>query len=196
MKNEVLIKKVQEFSSKNSSKDDIHGFGHVRRVYKTCIEIGRKKDANMLVLKISALLHDIGRINENKDMQTLNHATISAKRAVDFLNSLKNDLTQSELNNIFHSIKAHSFSNNIFPETLEARILSDADKIDALGAIGLYRTIGFTIKNNGNIKDVQEHLENKIMLLKNRIFLDISKKIAEKKEKIIFNFYNEIKKYQ
>ncbi|NVM36351.1 MAG: phosphohydrolase, partial [Candidatus Lokiarchaeota archaeon] len=73
------------------------------------------------------------------------------------------------------------------------KLLSDADKLDALGAIGLYRTIGFTVRNQGNIGDVIKHLEEKIIKLKDRLFLDISKRIAEKRQKIILDFYKEIK---
>jgi len=65
--------------------------------------------------------------------------------------------------------------------------------LDALGAIGLYRTIGFTILRNGGLDDVIEHLENKILKLKNRLYLDISKEIAKSREKLIIKFYNEIK---
>ena len=77
--------------------------------------------------------------------------------------------------------------------TLEAKILSDADKLDALGAIGLYRTIGFTIKNGGGIEQVINHLENKILHLKDKLHLDESKKIAEQRYNIIADFYTKIK---
>jgi uncharacterized protein len=76
---------------------------------------------------------------------------------------------------------------------LEAKILSDADKLDALGAIGLYRTIGFTLERNGNLDDVIEHLENKILKLKDMLFLDDSKKIAKSREFILHDFYTKIK---
>jgi uncharacterized protein len=196
MNKEELLKSVRSYAKKHSSNDDIHGFGHVSRVFKTCIRIGDDLNANMLVLKISALLHDIGRKPEMRNQNSENHANISVIIAQKYLKSLENGLRQSDLNNIYHSIEAHSFSNNIAPKTLEAKILSDADKLDALGAIGLYRTIGFTINNDGNLKDILEHLEDKILILKEKLYLSISRKIAEKKEKIIFNFYNEIKKYQ
>ena len=80
------------------------------------------------------------------------------------------------------------------PKTLEAKILFDADKLDALGAIGLYRTIGFTIKNFGGIEQVLNHLENKILQLKDLVYLDCSKQIAEKRHELILDFYNQIKR--
>ena len=188
-----MISIVKEFAIENSEKNDIHGFDHVERVFKLSIYIGEKVNANLKILKVAALLHDVGRIQEKKNKQQRNHADISADLAKKFLVSIQYTLSQNEIENILHCIHAHSFSNNFLPETLEAKILSDADKLDALGAIGLYRTIGFTILRNGGLNDVIEHLENKILKLKNRLFLDISKEMAESREKIILNFYNKIK---
>ncbi|MHA1491743.1 MAG: HD domain-containing protein [Promethearchaeota archaeon] len=192
MPDKDIISEVIDFALKNSEKDDIHGFSHVERVYNTCIQIGKKINANLLVLKIAALLHDIGRINEKNNVLERNHAENSAQMALDFLTSNNYDISKKELDNIIHSIKAHSYSNKVIPETLEAKILSDADKLDALGSIGLYRTIGYTIKKGGGINQVIEHLEQKIMKLKNSLYLEISSKIAEEREKIILNFYDNI----
>ncbi len=189
-----FISKVRKFAIENSEKDDIHGFKHVERVYDICIKIGKKLNANIDLLKISVLLHDIGRIDEKKDNLKRNHAEISAEKAFKFLTSQDFNISMDEIDKIIHCIKAHSFSNNLVPETLEAKILSDADKLDALGAIGLYRTIGFTIKNKGGLDQVIEHLENKILKLKNQLYLDISKKIAEERELIIYDFYKKILK--
>lgn len=189
-----IVSIVRNFACENSEKDDIHGFLHVERVFNLCLHLGKKLGANLLILKIAALLHDIGRSNKNKKQSNKNHAELSAELASEFLKSNDFKLSQDVYNNIIHSIKAHSFSNNISPKTLEAKILSDADKLDALGAIGLYRTIGFTVKNQGGIDQVIKHLEKKIMKLKDLLFLDISLNIAEKRQQIILDFYNKIKR--
>lgn len=188
-----MLSIIKEYVVKNSENNDIHGFDHIERVYRLSVSIGEKLNANLKVLRIAALLHDIGRIQEKKDKRKRNHADISAELAKHFLASDQYKLTQNEIDKIIHCIQAHSYSNELVPETLEAKILSDADKLDALGAIGLYRTIGFTILRNGGLDDVIEHLENKIMKLKNQLFLDISQKIAESREEIIISFYNKIK---
>ena len=189
-----FFSKVRKFAVDNSEKDDIHGFNHVERVYNICIKIGEKLHANIDLLKIAVLLHDIGRIDEKRDNLKRNHAEISAEKALKFLTSQDFKIPMEDINKIIHCIRTHSYSNNIVPETLEAKILSDADKLDALGAIGLYRTIGFTVKNHGGIEQVIKHLENKIMKLKDLLYLDISRKIAKESQHIIFDFYNKIKK--
>lgn len=188
-----IISIVKKYAYKKSEKDDIHGFPHVERVLNLCLQIGKELGANLLILKISALLHDIGRKYKNISSYNKKHAEISAEMALKFLKSMEFKISQKEIENIIHSIRSHSFSNNVNPRTLEAKILSDADKLDALGAIGLYRTIGFTIKSKGNINDIIRHLEEKIIKLKDMLYLDISKKIAEKRQKIIFDFYKQIK---
>ncbi|MFW9988437.1 MAG: HD domain-containing protein [Candidatus Odinarchaeota archaeon] len=187
-----IISKVRKFALDNSEPDDIHGFLHTERVLKLCLHLGKNLDANLLILMIAALLHDIGRNHKNKKTSNKNHAEISSEMASKFLNSYDIRLSQEDFKNIIHSIRSHSFSNNSNPQTLEAKILSDADKLDALGAIGLYRTIAFTVKNNGIIVDVINHLEEKIIKLKDKLYLDISKKIAKKRQKIILDFYDEI----
>ncbi len=191
--NEDLLEKVENFAFNNSDIDDIHGFNHVKRVYNLCIDLGKNLNANLLTLKISALLHDIGRKKENIKEDKTNHAIISAKMTEEFLKMYNISLTEIDLDNIIHCIITHSFSNKIKPKTIEAKILSDADKLDAIGAIGLYRTIAFTTLKEGGINKVIEHIENKIIKLKDQLYLDISKKIAKKRQKIIIQFYNEIK---
>ncbi len=193
MSESAIISKIRKFALRNSEKDDIHGFLHVERVYNTCIKLGNKLEANILVLKISALLHDIGRIKEKENSYNMNHAEISSQMALNFLKSNNFKISQENIDNIIHCIKAHSFSNKTNPKTIEAKILSDADKLDAIGAIGLYRTIGYTVKKKGGIDQVIEHLENKIMKLKDQMYLDVSKKLAKDRQQIILDFYNKIR---
>ncbi|MFX1379226.1 MAG: HD domain-containing protein [Promethearchaeota archaeon] len=188
-----ILSLIRDFAFNNSEKDDIHGFSHVERVYNLCLKLGKFLRADLRILQIASLLHDIGRIHEI-DINKKNHAELSAEIALEFLQSKGFSISYEEQNNIIHCIRSHSFSNNSNPQTLEAKILSDADKLDALGAIGLYRTIGFTIKKKGGLDQVIEHLENKILNLKDQLYLDISKEMAKERESIIRDFYKEILK--
>ena len=187
-----ILSAVRTFAYNNSENDDLHGFKHVERVLNLCVQIGTALNANLLTIKIAALLHDVGRIYEKKN-DAKNHAEMSAEMAEIFFQKTNFNITIDNIENIIHSIRTHSFSNNIKPKTLEAKILSDADKLDALGAIGLYRTISFTLRNKGGIIQVIEHLENKILKLKDGLYLEVSKQIAEERSKIIIDFYNIIR---
>jgi uncharacterized protein len=192
LENKEIIRMVREFAEINSLEDDIHGFEHVKRVYDLCVKIGKQCGADLFVLKLAALLHDIGRIYEYQTNSSQNHAELSAQKALEFFKSINLNISSEEIDNIIHSIRSHSFSNNITPNTLEAKILSDVDKLDALGAIGLYRTIGFTAKAQGNLQDVLKHLQNKILKLKSRMMLKITESLANKRHKIIERFYKEL----
>ena len=194
MNEKEALKEVKDFLIQKIHSDEIHGYGHTKRVYELSFEIGKKLGANLLVLKTAALLHDVGRLSEQNRLNNRNHADVSAEIASNFLKTINFEYKKNDFENIIHCIQAHSFSNQILPKTLEAKIISDADKLDALGAIGLYRTIGYTIKINGTLKDVLLHLESKIFKLKDQLFLDISKEYAQERLTILDLFYEEIKK--
>ncbi len=193
IKEKKLISIVKEFSQQNSGVDDVHGFDHVKRVFENCVYIGTKLNANLFVLKIASLLHDIGRKFEIKEKNRKNHAELSAEIGIDFLKKLDYEISQKDLDNIAHCIRAHSFSNGIEPITLEAKILSDSDKIDALGSIGIYRVVAFSNTLNRGLPLVLEHFENKILKLKDKLYLDFSKKIALKRHEIAIGFYEALK---
>lgn len=194
MSDDNLISIVRKFAVENSEKNDIHGYAHVERVYHTCVKVGKKLNANLKVLQIAALLHDVGRIYEKSDKLERNHAEISAEMSKKFLSSDGISLAQDEIDNIIHSIRAHSFSNKIIALTLEAKILSDADKLDALGAIGIFRTIGFTLENEGGIDQIIEHFEKKILKLNEQMYLEYSKLIGKERHKSVLDFYKKLKK--
>lgn len=113
--------------------DPAHDLGHIRRVVANATKIAEAEGGDLGVLIPAAWLHDI--VNLPKDHPDRSRASImAADEAVKRLAGYAGDL-----NAIHHAIAAHSFSANIAPQTHEAKILQDADRLDALGAIGLAR---------------------------------------------------------
>jgi len=115
--------------------DPAHDFSHIMRVYQNAQLIGKKEGADMQVLLFSALLHDAGSVSKG-----LEDSIESEKRqevVLDFLN--KKRLPKNIMEKVLYAIEVHRFSKGIVPATLEARILQDADRLDALGAIGIAR---------------------------------------------------------
>jgi len=98
MKDVEIIKRIRNFVVDHSDTDDIHGFAHIQRVYDLCDKIGIELKANMLILRISALLHDIGRDNDTSNTLNKNHAIISAEISNDYLNSQLFGLSEDEIN--------------------------------------------------------------------------------------------------
>ncbi len=110
-----------------------HGFSHVLRVLRLTERIGQAEGADMLVLRTACLLHDIGRPAEAA--AGVCHAQWGAERARQLLAGHPPELVEA----VAHAIAAHRFRNDVEPRTLEAKVLSDADKLDALGAVGVAR---------------------------------------------------------
>jgi len=120
-----------------------HDFQHVRRVVATAKRLadaveagehGPARDVDRDVLVAAGWLHDVGRGREDRG-EIDDHATWGAREARDVLRDLGVD-DDAVLDAVDHCIRAHRFSNDVAPETLEAELLSDADNLDATGAVG------------------------------------------------------------
>lgn len=118
-----------------------HDWDHTQRVYNLCMHIGEVEGADMEVLKIAAYLHDVGRFYQDESKGTICHGEKGAQMARALLEEYP--VSDAQKANIIHSIKSHRFRGKCRPETLEAKILFDADKLDATGAIGIARTFQF-----------------------------------------------------
>ena len=136
---EIIRQRSMQFMSEHSFSG--HDFEHVSRVYNLAKAIGKEEKADMLVLEAAALMHDLGRLAELKDPK-LNHAVESAKIACDILKGI--DFPDDKVQDVLHAIRAHRFSKGEIPFTTEAKVLQDADRLDALGAIGIARCFAFT----------------------------------------------------
>lgn len=113
--------------------DPAHDFDHVLRVLALAERIGAAEGADMGILRPAVLLHDIGRPEELRDGRC--HAQVGAQKAQHILTGWP----QEKLEAITHAIASHRFRENTKPQTLEARVLFDADKLDCIGAIGVAR---------------------------------------------------------
>jgi len=127
-----------EFLTQLGSDDRAHDIDHIERVVATARKLGEHEGAELAVLEPAAWLHDCVAVAKDHP-QRKQASLLAANRAVEFLQEI--NYPQQYHDDIHHAIVAHSFSANITPETLEAKILQDADRMDALGAIGIARCI-------------------------------------------------------
>ncbi len=118
-----------------------HDGDHTERVLSLCLHIGRREGADLTILRLAALLHDIGRAEEDKSNGRVCHAEAGAKEARVIL--ARHGLDEAMIDSIVHCIGTHRFRKAAKPETLEARILFDADKLDSIGAAGIGRAFLF-----------------------------------------------------
>jgi uncharacterized protein len=127
---------LNDIRSMYQGADPAHDFSHILRVYKNARIIGQEEGADMQVLLLAALLHDVG--SEKKRTSKQGESDGFGRKAVEaFLESI--GLEEEAREKVLYAVDVHRFSKRIVPVTLEARILQDADRLDALGAIGIAR---------------------------------------------------------
>ena len=118
--------------------DAAHDLEHIRRVVTNARRLGTAEGADWEVVMPAAWLHDCVVVPKSSPMRNQASA-LAASQAVTWLT--ENSWPFGKLDEIAHAIEAHSFSAGITPRSLEAQVLQDADRLDALGAVGLARTL-------------------------------------------------------
>lgn len=126
----------QKISQVATAEDPAHDLLHFRRVVKSATQIAKAENAKLEVVIPAAWLHDLVIVPKN-DPRRSQASRLSAQAAIEYLTQI--NYPQEYHNDIAHAIEAHSFSANITPTTLEAKVVQDADRLDGLGAIGVAR---------------------------------------------------------
>ena len=186
--------------------DPAHDFEHVMRVYNNAKKIAKKENANQKLILSAALLHDI--ISYPKSSRRSKLSSIdSAKKSKVILK--KYNFSKEEIIIISDAIAEHSFGQNKVPQTLEGKILQDADRLDALGAIGIARvfsTSGSLSRPFYNIDDpfcnkrnpndnlwAIDHFFNKLLKLESIMNTKSGTIEAKKRTKVLKEFLKQLK---
>lgn len=122
-----------------ASQDGAHDHHHLVRVLNNARRIQQQEGGDWRVIVAAGYLHDIVALPKNHPERHLS-SRMAAEEAVRILAADFPDFPYELHSAVFHAVEAHSFSAGIRPETLEARIVQDADRLDSLGALGLART--------------------------------------------------------
>jgi len=118
-----------------------HDWEHTQRVFRLCRHIGSVEGVDMEVVLAAACLHDIGRRYQDRSGGKVCHALKGMELARPIVEPLP--ISEDRRANILHCIAAHRFRKPPAPATPEARVLFDADKLDAIGAVGVARAYLF-----------------------------------------------------
>lgn len=128
-------------------EDSAHDCEHIYRVLYNALEIAQAEEGvDFDVLIAACLLHDIGR-KEQFENPALCHAMVGGEKAFRFLT--EHGFDEAFSGKVRHCIQTHRFRRNMQPEPMEAKILFDADKLDATGALGIARTLMY----KGNVAE-------------------------------------------
>lgn len=131
-----LESQCQIFLKSLNAADAAHDLNHIFRVVKVAKQLAIEENAELAVVVPSAWLHDCVNLSKNHPQRHL-ASQQAGDKAIEFLASI--GYSSEYYAEIHHAICAHSFSANIAPKTIEAKVVQDADRLDALGAVGVAR---------------------------------------------------------
>lgn len=194
---------IKEIFSGDSSG---HDYYHTVRVYKIATEIAKQEYADVNIVQLAALLHDV----DDKKLSPETHAT--KKNAVDFMTA--NGVDVDIVNIVCKIIDEVSFAgtDSVVPRTIEGKCVQDADRLDAIGAIGIARTFAYGGSRGRKIYDPDikprigmskeeyqknmnstsiNHFYEKLLLLKDMMNTTAGKKLAEHRQAVMQEFLNE-----
>lgn len=216
---EHLQTKVWEIVDTYYRKQDwAHGQSHIDRVLRMAEEIGRQEGANQEIIGLAALLHDIFENKEaHSNIEGFRHEIEGSKDARKILTKL--GLADKTIDAVCHCIESHrKRSGKVEPQTIEAKCLFDADKLDCIGAIGILRSafVSFdhkqevfreekdlevykhrNIRRDGTIIDYAQHssnLEYELSLkdVANRMYTETGRKLANERSAFMHEFYGRL----
>ena len=188
-----------------------HDWEHTLRVSRLCQQIGSAEGADMDVLMAAAYLHDIGRSHQDISNGGVCHAEKGAQMARPIVAGLS--LSPEQKENILHSVRSHRFRGTQGPETLEARVLFDADKLDAIGAVGVARAFLFAGEVGARLHNPEINVEAarpysiddtgyrefkvKLSKIKDRILTRQGRKLAKARHEFMVKFFRRfLKEYE
>lgn len=181
---EIIKRAIDYVENIFDGNSDGHGADHSIRVYNNALNIRKAFECNELYVDLGALLHDV---DDHKLFNNKNN-----ENARKFL--IENDFDSESIEDIIEIINSVSFTKNkgTKPKTLEACIVQDADRLDAIGAIGVARTFMYSGKNGRGIEDSLSHFDEKLLLLKDMMNTDEAKRLAEERDSFMKEFLSEI----
>ncbi|WP_396139323.1 HD domain-containing protein [Flavobacterium sp.] len=204
----ILIDKTIAFvKEKLDNAEGGHDWFHIERVYKNSILIAKEEDCDIMVVKLGALLHDIADSKFHDGDETIGPKTARA-----FLES--ENVFEETINHVINIIENISFKGGNFENKFsskELEIVQDADRLDAIGAIGIARTFNYggfknralynpSIAPNLNMSKEEyknsnsptlNHFYEKLLLLKDKMNTATGKKIALERHKYMENFLSQ-----
>ncbi len=185
MLQDEIIQQAMKYTERLfAGNSDGHDALHTLRVYKNAqLILESYPEADRFVTLSAALLHDV---DDHKLFKTENNANARA-----FLREY--ELPDETIERICDTINVVSFSKNKgrTPETSEGKIVQDADRLDALGAIGIARTFAYGGKVGRSLDESIQHFYDKLLLLKDQMNTDAAKLIAARRHSFMTDFLRE-----
>ena len=183
MEDKIIAAAIEYARDLFAGNSDGHDFEHTMRVYRNAMAIAETEDCDRRIVALAALLHDV---DDYKLFDTTDNANARA-----FLHGQGVDSELAE--SIIAAVNSVSFSKNRDkrPETIEGCIVQDADRLDALGAIGIARTFSFGSRHGRELSETIRHFHEKLLLLKDMMNTKAAVRMAEERHKFMVDFLRE-----
>lgn len=181
---------VWKIVKKVLSDESGHDYEHTLRVYNLAIKLAELEGADVEVIKAASLLHDIARPLE---------ATLKVSHSVKGAEIAKKILKETEfpdikIEKVCKVIRTHRFTEGVEPQEIEERILCDADRLDAIGAIGIARAFMFGGKNERSLEETIKHFHDKLLTLKNKMHTKGAYNMSVQRHKFMEKFLDRLQK--
>ncbi len=207
MEMEKIIEKAVEYARERmAAVKPSHGWDHVERVTSLAARLADSEGADAFIVRLAAVLHDIARAEEDAAPGTVCHAEAGSREAFELLTA--SGLDEARARHVADCVLTHRFRKARVPATLEAEVLHDADKLDAIGAIGVGRAflfageVGAKAHNgNGDVEKTEAYSEEdtayreysvKLRHLKGRMRTAEGRRIAEERHKFMVRFFERL----
>lgn len=203
----MKLKELEKYVQNKLTNDPAHDFSHIARVCNNAKKIAKHEKADINLVVAAALLHDIvqyPKSNPKSKTSSLESAMVAKKILPQF------GFTRKQTKIVSDAIADHSYSRNKTPKNMVGKILQDADRLDAIGAIGIARafTVGGAEKRSiYNVKDpfcvkripndqlwTTDHFYRKLLLLQKKMHTNYAKQVAKSRTKFIKRFLDQLKK--
>jgi uncharacterized protein len=185
-----------------------HDWDHTERVLRLCLRIGKKENADLEILELAAVLHDIGRPEEDRTSGKVCHSEAGAALARKILAA--HGVEDEKIARVVHCIETHRFRKKTVPATKEAKILFDADKLDSIGAVGIGRAFLFAGEVGARLHNKDRDLSKtlpytredtafrefmvKLRWIKDRMHTAEGRRIAAERHKFMVDFFDRLNK--
>ena len=194
---------IEEARQHYEGADAIHDFDHVLRVLALAERLAREEGADLEIVRAAALLHDVAR--GQGDRLVADHARAGAEFATRLLAGQPAERVEA----VAHAIAAHRFRSGPAPQTVEAQVLHDADKLDAIGAIGVARAFAFGGHEGQRVwgevppgykeTSATRHLHTpvheyhfKLVKIKDRLLTPSARRLAEERHSFMVSFFERL----
>lgn len=187
----------------HASEDSAHDISHFRRVWMTARKIMIHHQADPLVVLTACYFHDIVSLPKNHPERSQS-SRLAARKTRDILHHDFPDFPPDRFAAVEHAIEAHSFSAGIAPQSIEAKIVQDADRLEALGAIGLARVFAVSGALGVALFDAEDpfadarslddrafaldHFQTKLLRLPDTMQTDVGRELAQHNADFLVHF--------